>query len=51
MEAKVYSISEIQKLLGISRTKAYDYIKEVYENDTFPSNKGGLQLPNTEIKF
>lgn len=34
MEAKVYSISEIQKLLGISRTKAYDYIKEVYENGT-----------------
>lgn len=31
MEAKVYSISEVQDMLGVSRTKAYEYIKKVYE--------------------
>ncbi len=32
MEAKVYSISEVQDMLGVSRTKAYEYIKKVYED-------------------
>ncbi len=27
----VYSISEIKDILGVSRTKAYEYIKKVYE--------------------
>ena len=27
----VYSISEIREILGVSRTKAYEYIKKVYE--------------------
>lgn len=31
MESKVYSISEIKVILGISRTKAYEYVKNVYE--------------------
>ena len=31
MESKVYSISEIKDILGISRTKAYEYVKKVYE--------------------
>lgn len=32
MEQKVYEISDIQNILGISRTKAYEYIKKVYED-------------------
>ena len=31
MERMVYSISEIKDILGVSRTKAYEYIKKVYE--------------------
>lgn len=31
MEAKVYSITEVKDILGVSRTKAYEYIKKVYE--------------------
>lgn len=31
MEQKVYSISDVQEILGVSRTKAYEYIKKVYE--------------------
>lgn len=31
MESMVYSISEIREILGVSRTKAYEYIKKVYE--------------------
>lgn len=31
MEPKVYSISEVKDILGLSRTKAYEYIKRVYE--------------------
>ena len=31
MEQMVYSISEIKDILGVSRTKAYEYIKKVYE--------------------
>lgn len=30
MEQRVYSISDIQEILGVSRTKAYEYIKKVY---------------------
>lgn len=30
MEQRVYSISDIQAILGVSRTKAYEYIKKVY---------------------
>lgn len=29
---KVYSISEVQKLLGLGRTKAYKFLDEVYKN-------------------
>lgn len=29
---KVYSISEIQKLLGLGRTKTYNFLEEVYKN-------------------
>lgn len=32
MEAKTYTVTDIQNLLGISRTKAYYYIKTVYVN-------------------
>lgn len=32
MEPKVYSISEVKDILGVSRTKAYEYIKQVYED-------------------
>lgn len=28
---KVYSISEIQKLLGLGRTKSYKFLDEVYK--------------------
>lgn len=36
MEPKVYSVSEIQDILGISRTKAYDFVRKVYkENGPF----------------
>ena len=31
-EKKVYEVEEIQEILGISRTKVYDYIREVYKN-------------------
>lgn len=31
-EKKVYEVEEIQEILGISRTKVYEYIKEVYKN-------------------
>ena len=31
MESKVYSITEVKDILGISRTKAYDYIKKVHK--------------------
>lgn len=30
-DKKVYEVEEIQKILGISRTKIYEYIKEVYK--------------------
>jgi len=29
---KVYSISDIQKLLGLGRTKTYNFLEEVYKN-------------------
>lgn len=32
MESKVYSITEIKDMLGVSRTKAYDYVKKVYKD-------------------
>lgn len=31
MEPKVYSVSDIKDILGISRTKAYEYVKTVYK--------------------
>lgn len=31
MEAKVYTISQLKDILGISRTKAYDYVLKVYK--------------------
>lgn len=33
MEPKVYSVSDIMDILCISRTKAYDFIKRVYEDN------------------
>ena len=36
MEPKVYTVSEIQELLGIGRSAAYEYIKKVEkENKPF----------------
>ena len=32
MEQRVYSISDVQEILGVSRTKAYEYIKKVYQD-------------------
>lgn len=29
---RVYSISEVQKLLGLGRTKAYKFLDEVYKS-------------------
>lgn len=31
MEQKVYSISDIKEILGISRTKAYEFVRKVYD--------------------
>ena len=32
MDAKVYSITEVKDILGVSRTKAYEYIRKVYKD-------------------
>lgn len=32
-EKKVYSVSDIQKLLGLGRTKTYIFLEEVYKNN------------------
>lgn len=32
IEKKVYDVEDIQKLLGIGRSKAYTFLDEVYEN-------------------
>lgn len=32
LEPKVYSISDVKDILGISRTKAYEFIRRVYED-------------------
>ena len=32
MEKKVYTVTDIQTILGLSRTKAYDFIKNVYNS-------------------
>ena len=32
MEKKVYTVTDIQTILGLSRTKAYDFIKNAYNN-------------------
>lgn len=29
---KVYEVSEIQKILGLGRSKTYDFLEEVYKN-------------------
>lgn len=29
---RVYSVAEIQKILGIGRTRIYQYLEEVYRN-------------------
>jgi len=34
MESQVYTVSEIQKFLGIGRTAAYDYLNEIYKKQT-----------------
>lgn len=31
-EQMVYEVSDVQKILGIGRTRAYEYIQEVYKN-------------------
>lgn len=31
---KVYEVDEIREILGVGRTKMYDYIKEVYKTQT-----------------
>lgn len=31
MDKKVYSVEDIQKILQLSRTKTYEFIKKVYE--------------------
>lgn len=32
MEKKVYTVEEIRTILGLSRTKAYDFVKSAYKN-------------------
>lgn len=32
MEKKVYTVKDIQTILGLSRTKAYDFIKNAYNS-------------------
>ena len=32
MEKKVYTVTDIQTILGLSRTKAYDFIKNAYNS-------------------
>ncbi len=32
MEKKVYLASDIQKLLGLGRSKTYEFLEEVYRN-------------------
>lgn len=29
---KVYEVSDIQKILGLGRSKTYDFLEEVYKN-------------------
>lgn len=31
-DKKVYEVEDIQKILGISRTSVYEFIKETYKN-------------------
>ncbi len=33
-EQLVYDVVDVQKILGLGRTKAYEYIQEVYKNKT-----------------
>lgn len=33
METKVYMASEIQKLLGLGKTKTYEFLNEVYRQE------------------
>ena len=40
MEKKVYTVTDIQTILGLSRTKAYDFIKNAYNSKKpFPVSK------------
>ena len=48
MESKVYSISEIKDILGISRTKAYEYVKMCIRDRLETANKE-LSVENTDI--
>lgn len=34
MESKGYTVQDIMKILSISKTKAYDFIKDVYDTKT-----------------
>jgi len=34
LEKKVYEVEEIQQILNISRTKVYDYIRNVYQKQS-----------------
>ena len=31
MESQVYTVNDLMKLLNISRTKAYDFVKKAYD--------------------
>lgn len=33
MEAQVYMASEVQKALGLGKTKTYEFLNEVYEQE------------------
>lgn len=34
MESKVHTVQDIMKILNISKSKSYDFIKEAYESKT-----------------
>ncbi|HJB90234.1 MAG: DNA-binding protein [Clostridiales bacterium] len=33
MESRVYSVAEVKDILGVSRSKAYEFIKNAYKDE------------------
>lgn len=49
---RVYEVEEIQEILNISRTKVYDYIKDVYtKQNPFPVIKIGSLYRIPKVPF